>query len=122
MIPDILRDKTTLIKNHTLKTYIFCILLRIFIGLLVIADKIPVTILQILSIFVIVTFLLKFIKIEKIWKNYLRTVLVYSIVLFLITKYKSRYIELAGLLIIFDSLMGLQTYHNFNQIGYLFMN
>ena len=120
MIPEILRDKTTIIKNHTLKTYIFCVLLRISIGLLVIADKIPVTILQILSIFVIVTFLLKFIKIEKIWKNYLRTVLIYSIVLFLITKYKSRYIELAGLLIIFDSLMGLQTYHNFNQIGYLF--
>jgi len=120
MIPEILRDRTTIVKNHTLKTYIFCILLRISIGLLVIADKIPVTILQILSIFVIVTFLLKFIKIEKIWKNYLRTVLVYAIILFLITKYKSRYIELAGLLIIFDSLMGLQTYHNFNQIGYLF--
>jgi len=120
MIPEILRDKTTIIKNHTLKTYIFCVLLRISIGLLVIANKIPVTILQILSIFVIVTFLLKFIKIEKIWKNYLRTVLVYAIILFLITKYKSRYIELAGLLIIFDSLMGLQTYHNFNQIGYLF--
>lgn len=121
MIPEILRDETTLIKNHTLKTYIFCILLRIFIGLLTITNKIPVTILQILSIFVIVTFLYKFIKIEKIWKNYLRTVLVYSIVLFLITIFNKQYIELCGLLIIFDSLMGLQTYHNFNQIGYLFI-
>jgi len=119
MIPEILRDKTTLIKNHTLKTYIFCILLRISIGLAVILNKIPVTILQILSIFVIVTFLYKFIKIEKIWKNYLRTVLVYSTILFLITKFNTRYIELAGLLIIFDALMGLQTYHTFNQIGYL---
>lgn len=122
MIPEILRDKTTLIKNHTLKTYIFCILLRISIGLLVIANKIPITILQILSIFVIVMFLYKFIKIEKIWKNYLRTVLIYSIVLFLITKFNTKYIELAGLLIIFDSLMGLQSYHTFNQIGYLFMS
>lgn len=122
MIPEILRDKTTIIKNHTLKTYIFCILLRISIGLLIIANKIPITILQILSIFVIITFLYKFIKIEKIWKNYLRTVLVYSIVLFLITKFDTKYIELAGLLIIFDALMGLQTYHNFNQIGYLFKN
>ena len=120
MIPEILRDKTTLIKNHTLKTYIFCILLRITIGLLTIANKIPITILQILSIFVIVMFLYKFIKIEKIWKNYLRTVLIYSIVLFLITKYNTKYIELAGLLIIFDALMGLQSYHTFNQIGYLF--
>lgn len=122
MIPEILRDKTTIIKNHTLKTYIFCILLRITIGLLTIINLIPITILQILSIFVIVMFLYKFIKIEKIWKNYLRTVLIYSIILFLITKFNTKYIELAGLLIIFDSLMGLQTYHNFNQIGYLFTN
>jgi hypothetical protein len=27
MIPEILRDKTTIVKNHTLKTYIFCVLL-----------------------------------------------------------------------------------------------
>jgi hypothetical protein len=120
MIPDILRDKTTIIKNHTLKTYIFCILLRIGIGLAVITGQIPNFIIQILSLFVITMFLYKFIKIEKIWKNYLRTVLIYSLVLFLITKYNSKYIELCGLLIIFDALMGLQTYHTFNQIGYLF--
>jgi hypothetical protein len=120
MIPEILRDKTTIIKNHTLKTYIFCILIRILLGLLTIVKLIPITIIQILSIFVIVTFLYKFFKIQKIWKNYLRTVLIYSIVLFLVTKFNTKYIELAGLLIIFDSLMGLQTYHNFNQIGYLF--
>ena len=41
MIPKILRDNTTIIKNHTLKTYIFCVLLRIAIGLLVITDKLP---------------------------------------------------------------------------------
>jgi len=119
MIPEILRDKTTIIKNHTLNTYIFCIILRISIGLLTATNKIPVSILQILSIFVIITFLYKFLKIEKIWKNYLRTVLIYAIVLFLITKFNSKYIELAGLLIIFDAIMGQQTYHTFNQIGYL---
>ena len=120
MIPEILRDKTTMIKNHTLKTYIFCILLRIAIGLAVIFKVIPVAILQILSIFIVVTFLYKFMKIEIIWKNYLRTVLIYAIVLFLITKFNTKYIELCGLLIIFDALMGLQSYHTFNQIGYLF--
>jgi hypothetical protein len=119
MIPEILRDKTTIIKNHTLKTYIFCILLRITIGLAVIMNFVPKLILQILSIFVITMFLYKFIKIEKIWKNYLRTVLIYLIILFLITKFDTKYIELCGLLIIFDALMGLQTYHTFNQIGYL---
>ena len=119
MIPEILRDKTTIVKNHTLKTYIFCILLRISIGILTITNIIPVSILQILSILVIVMFLYKFFKIEKIWKNYLRTVLVYSVILFLITKFNTKYIQLCGLLIIFDALMGLQSYHTFNQIGYL---
>lgn len=119
MIPEILRDKTTIIKNHTLKTYIFCILLRIIIGLCVITNIIPLSILKLFVIFVIVIFLYKFLKIEKIWKNYLRTVLIYSVILFLITKYQSRYIELCGLLIIIDAIMGLQTYHVFNQIGYL---
>jgi hypothetical protein len=119
MIPEILRDKTTIIKNHTLKTYIFCVLLRIIIGLLTITNKIPVIVLQILAVFVIITFMYKFLKIEIIWKNYLRTVLIYLIILFLLTKYNSKYIEICGILIIFDSLMGLQSYHTFNQIGYL---
>lgn len=119
MIPEILRDKTTFIKNHTLKTYIFCILLRIFIGLLTMTNKIPITILQLISIFVIVMFFYKFLKIKKIWKNYLRTVIVYTIILFLVTQFNTEYIKICGLLIIFDSLMGLQTYHIFNQLGYL---
>ena len=119
MIPEILRDKTTIIKNHTLKTYIFCILLRILFGLLTMTNKIPISILQIISIIIIVMFSYKFIKIEKIWKNYLRTILIYSIILFIITKFDTKYIEIAGLLIIVDALMGLQSYHIFNQIGYL---
>ena len=60
MIPEILRDKTTIIKNHTLKTYIFCILLRIIIGLCVITNIIPLSILKLFVIFVIVIFLYKF--------------------------------------------------------------
>ena len=119
MIPEILRDKTTVIKNHTLKTYIFCVILRIVIGILTMTKIIPINILQILSICVIVLFLYKFIKFEKIWKNYLRTVLIYSIILFLIKKYNTKFIEICGLLIIVDSIMGLQTYHIFNQIGFL---
>jgi len=119
MIPEILRDKTTIVKNHTLKTYIFCVLLRIVIGLLVITNLIPITILKPLVIVIIAVFLYKFLKIEKIWKNYLRTVLIYSIILFMLMKYDKKYIELCGLLIIIDSIMGLQTYHIFNQIGNL---
>lgn len=119
MIPEVLRDNTTIVKNHTLKTHIFCILLRISIGLLLITNNIPKNIIQILSLFVIITFTYKFFKIEHIWKVYLRTVLSYAIVLFLVTKYNDRYYNVAGTIIIIDALMGLQSRHIFEQIGYV---
>ena len=34
-IPSIFSDNTTTIKNHSIKTHIFCILLRIIIGFLI---------------------------------------------------------------------------------------
>lgn len=119
MIPESLRDNTTIVKNHTLKTHIFCILLRISIGLLLMTNNIPKRIIQILSLFIIVTFTYKFFKIEHIWKVYLRTVLSYAIVLFLVTKYNDTYYNVAGTIIIIDALMGLQSRHIFEQIGYV---
>ena len=119
MIPEVLRDNTTIVKNHTLKTHIFCILLRISIGLLLITNNIPKNIIQILSLFVIITFTYKFFKIEHIWKVYLRTVLSYAVVFFLVTKYNDRYYNVAGTIIIIDALMGLQSRHIFEQIGYV---
>jgi len=119
MIPESLRDNTTIVKNHTLKTHIFCILLRIIIGLSIITNSIPKNIIQILSLFVIITFTYKFFKIEHIWKVYLRTVLSYAIVLFLVTKYNDKYNNVAGTIIIIDALMGLQSRHIFEQIGYV---
>jgi TRAP-type C4-dicarboxylate transport system permease large subunit len=119
MIPELLRDNTTIIKNHTIKTHIFCILLRIIIGLLIITDNIPKVVIQLLCLFVIIVFLYKFFKIEHIWKVYLRTVLTYGIVLFLVTQYNKKYNIVAGTLIIIDSLLGLQSRHIFEQIGFL---
>jgi len=119
MIPEQIRDNTTIVKNHTLKTHIFCILLRIIIGLSIITNSIPKNIIQILSLFVIITFTYKFFKIEHIWKVYLRTVLSYAIVLFLVTKYNDKYNNVAGTIIIIDALMGLQSRHIFEQIGYV---
>ena len=119
MIPELVKDNTTIIKNHTLKTHIFCILLRIAIGLLIITDNLSQFIIQILSIFVIIIFSYKFLKIEHIWKVYLRTILIYIIVLFLVTKYNNKYNSVAGTLIIIDSLLGLQSRHIFEQIGYV---
>ena len=119
MIPELLRDNTTIIKNHTIKTHIFCILLRIIIGLLIITDNMPKVLIQLLCLFVIIVFLYKFFKIEHIWKVYLRTVLTYGIVLFLVTQYNKKYNIVAGTLIIIDSLLGLQSRHIFEQIGFL---
>lgn len=117
MIPELLRDNTTIVKNHTLKTHIFCILLRICIGLLIITDNVPTKIIQLLSFFVVLMFTYKFFKLPNIWKVYLRTVLFYSIVFFLITKFDNKYNNVAGTLIIVDALMGLQSRHIFEQIG-----
>jgi len=119
MIPELLRDNTTIVKNHSLKTHIFCILLRIVIGLLLVTNNMPKRIIQILSLFIIVTFTYKFFKIEHIWKVYLRTVLTYAVVLFLVTKYNDTYYNVAGTIIIIDALMGLQSRHIFEQIGYV---
>ena len=119
MIPDLLKDNTTIIKNHTLKTHIFCILLRIIIGLLIITDKISKKIILLLCLFVVLTFTYKFFKINHIWKVYLRTVLSYAIVLFITIKYDNKYNSVSGTIIIIDALMGLQSRHIFNQIGFL---
>lgn len=119
MIPEILRDGTTIIKNHTIKTYIFCILLRIIIGLLTMTDNLSVLIIQLLSIFVIIFFTYKFIKVSNIWKVYLRTILAYSVILLLSFLYGDKYMNICGLLIIVDALMGLQSYYVFDKIGFL---
>ena len=119
MIPELLKDNTTIIKNHTIKTYIYCVLLRIMIGLFVVTDKIPLDVLKLLCLFVIIFFTYKFLKITHIWKVYLRTILSYAIVLFLITNYNNKYNSVAGTIIIIDALMGVQSEHIFDKIGFL---
>jgi MFS superfamily sulfate permease-like transporter len=122
MIPDILKDDTTFVKNHTLKTHIFCILLRIVLGLLIITDNLSKLIIQILSLLVVIMFTYKFFKLPNVWKVYMRTVLAYAIVLFLTTKYNSKYNSVAGSILIVDALMGLQSRHIFEKIGLVLDN
>jgi len=119
MIPEIFRDNTTFIKNHSLNTYMFCVLLRIILGLGIITNKLPAKFIIILSVLVIIVFSNKFIKLPKVWKNYLRTVIVYSIVLMLTVLFNNKYNYVSGILIIVDALMGLQTRHIFDRLGYL---
>ena len=94
--------------------------LRICIGLLIITDNISKNIIQLLSFFIVFMFTYKFFKLPNVWKVYLRTVLFYAIVFFLVTKYENKYNNVAGTLIIVDALMGLQSRHIFEQIGKVF--
>jgi hypothetical protein len=119
-IPELLKDPTTIVKNHTLKTYIFCVLIRITLGLLIITNKIPKNILIINCLFIIIGFSYKFYKLEKVWKVYLRTILVYTIVLGLTLIFNNQYNQVSGSLIIIDALMGLQSRHIFDRIGLLY--
>lgn len=119
MISEIFRDETTIVKNHTLKTHLFCIFLRITLGILVIKQIIPINLLLLISLFVIIIFTNKFFKLPNVWKVYLRTVIVYLLVGLSAYIYKEKYSSVNGTLIIVDALMGLQSRHIFERIGLL---
>jgi hypothetical protein len=118
-IPEIFRDNTTIIKNHSIKTHIVCILLRIILGILVINKTLSINLIILLSLFVITMFGYKYFKLPNVWKVYFRTVLIYSIVLILTLKYGDNYRQISGTLIIVDSLMGLQSRHIFERLSLL---
>jgi hypothetical protein len=119
MIPEIYKDNTTIRKNHTEYTHLFCVLIRITIGSLIILDKIPVLFVLLLSLFVIGMFSYKYFKLKNVWKVYLRTILIYSLVGISAYIYKEKYNNINGLLIIIDALMGLQSRHHFDRLGLL---
>ena len=118
-IPEILRDNTTIVKNHSIKTHIFCILLRILLGILIINKTLPINIILLLSLFVMVTFGYKYFKLPNVWKVYLRTVLIYFTVFVLIFKYGDDYRQVCGTLLIVDAMMGLQSRHIFERLALL---
>ena len=107
-------DKTTIYKHHNVFTHLFCVLLRITIGLLLIfyKDKLNQSYLLLLFAFLSLGFLFKYLNVFlnniNIWKVYLRTSIVYGIGSYMI--YTNQYKE-AGLLVIIDALLGLQSRH-----------
>ena len=119
MIPEVFRDNTTLVKNHPMRNHLFCVSLRSILGLLVISNKISKNIILIISFLVVVMFLQKFFKLPNVWKVYMRTVIVYSIVFLLTLKYGDQYNSVSGTLIIVDALMGLQSRHIFDRLSLL---
>jgi hypothetical protein len=118
-IPSIFSDNTTTIKNHSIKTHIFCILLRLIIGFLIINNTLPRELILILSALIVTFFTYKYFKLPLVWKVYLRTVLVYLTVFVLIFKYHDKYRLVCGTLIMVDSLMGLQSRHIFERLSLL---
>lgn len=116
-IPNRLQDLETIYykknnKHHPLLNYLGCVILRIIIGLLIFNNLLSPIVIYILSVLILLFFGNKFINSSLTWKNYPRTVLVYSL-LPIFTKYKSDH-NYGGLLVIMDALMGLQTRHIHN--------
>lgn len=125
LINDRLTDTSTtyakLGKKHTTLTHLGCVLLRIFIGFLI---YFKVSILS--NLFFLIPFFLLiiiffsyklYITKNKTWKVYLRTILIYSISLIISILDKKNNRNNAGILIMIDALMGLQSRHiqkNFN--------
>jgi hypothetical protein len=126
MIPERLEDPYTITyqkgERHTTYTHLGCVLLRIILGLLI-YFKIGIfkNILFLLCLFLIVIILFsnKLYKTKNnTWKVYIRTILFYliSLLINILEHYKynifnSQIRNNAGLLIIIDSLMGLQSRH-----------
>lgn len=108
-IPPSLIDNTTIYNKHTAYTHLFCILLRIFIGLYLIQGKISPQMIMLLCIIVILIFGFKFSRQTPIWKNYLRTLLVYSTVFFLQYKKIDNKNSISGILIIVEALLAQQS-------------
>lgn len=126
MIPDRLIDKTTIFeklgRKHNLYTHLGCIILRILLGLLIyykISFFKNYNFIMILYISILIVFSHKlFIIQNNTWKVYIRTLLFYSLNIFIntIDKYKYKIYDnqpknITGLFMILDALMGLQSRH-----------
>lgn len=110
-------DYGNIVPNHNVYTHLGCVLLRCSLGLGIIwsqydgntARKRVLIVLCVLVVIVFGTKHIVYTSLDKVvWKSYLRTVLAYSIAI--ICLHTNRY-DHAGLLIISDALMGLQSRH-----------
>ena len=121
-IPELLVDKNTYLEKnnpawlperHTQFTYLFCIIIRILIGLLILSDKMSPNIIIILCLLIIIMFGSKFLYIKSnkksLWKNYLRTIISYTTILLIQKNNIKNKNQLSGLIVIVDALMGQQS-------------
>lgn len=123
-----LLDHTTIVKNHNVYTHLGCVILRCTIGLALILYQsklidVDSKIRYLLMAFCALVVLLfgykyhKFIQSDVVvWKSYLRTIVAYSFAGGLI--YNKRF-DSAGIVMIADALMGLQSRHLSHTMSYL---
>lgn len=117
-IPERINDKTTIYykkynKYHPLKNYLFCVIIRIILGLIIYNNLLSNTVIYILSILIIIVFLTKFITNNTNWKVYERTILLYSLIPYFTYKNNN---DISSLLIIIDAVLGLQSRHIANNL------
>lgn len=117
-IPERINDKTTIYyknynKYHPLKNYLFCVIIRIILGLIIYNNLLSKTVIYILSILIIIVFLTKFINNNANWKVYERTILLYSLIPYFTYKNNN---DISSLLIIIDAVLGLQSRHIANNL------
>lgn len=121
-IPELLVDKTTILEkggaqwlppSHTQFTYLFCVLLRIIIGILIYQNVLSSNFVIILVLIILIVFGSKYYNIVKnrksLWKNYQRHVISYSIVLITQLFNLPDKEKISGIIIILDALLGQQS-------------
>lgn len=115
-IADIIVDKTTrLYPAHTIYTHLGCVCLRTILGLFLLNTELGAeakTRFIVLFFVILLIFGYKYISFVThntvVWKTYPRTLIAYASGLYLIHKNQSRS---AGMLVLVDALMGLQSRH-----------
>ncbi len=112
----IIVDHNTVVRNHNVYTHLGCVLLRCMIGAAIISSNNGSNDVGmgwvIFCIIVAIIFASKYISYSSkntvVWKTYLRTVISYSLAG---AGIYNGYNKQAGLLVIVDALMGLQSRH-----------
>ncbi len=102
-----LRDNNTLVKNHTKWTHLFCIMIRTILGFYIITSPIINNTILYLLLAIVIMFSYKLFN-TNTWKGYLKTVYAYGLAYKLI---EYGYKDYAGMLIIFEALLSLQSRH-----------
>jgi hypothetical protein len=110
-IPPRLRDiNLTGTKNNATLFFILCVIIRIILSIYIFQNIINPIIIYILFGIFITIFSFKFLFYKKSWKNYPRSIISYLLViLFTFLNKKSSTINIGGLILLFDTLMGMQS-------------